>query len=243
MRRIAAWFRSGSSAPPETVQDVDESALAVLEAKAEEAALGFRWISLNRAGDLCEKGGDRLRALSYYGRAIDAMLEDGQPEPARGIATKIVRIHPEAVRTLCTLTWLDLASDHLASVLEHLAKYVEAARRGGREALAAEQIFEMAKVVPGRQFLESAAEALDQLGHEEESDQVREWAEAGKAPSAVEDSHELTERCLSGAIGSNFQKVDEASGRDDSSISPDALSGLNDSSKWNAFPTDSGGGA
>ena len=214
MRRIAAWFRSGSSAPPETVRGVDESALAVLEAKAEEAALGFRWISLNRAGDLCEKGGDRARALKYYGRAIDAMLEDGQPEPARGIATKIVRIHPEAVRTLCTLTWLDLASDHLASVLEHLAKYIEAARQGGRESLAAEQVFEMAKVVPGREFLESAADALDQLGHEEESDQVREWAEAGRAPSAVEDSLELTERCLSSAIGSNFRRIDGARGQD-----------------------------
>lgn len=228
----------GVFGPPKGVRSVDESAIAVLEAKAEEASLGFRWIPLNRAGDLCEKGGDRPRALTFYGRAIDAMLEDGQPEPARGIATKIVRIHPEAIRTLCTLTWLDLASDHMASGMEHLGRYVEAAKRGGRETLAVEQVFEMAKLVPRREFLDVAAEVLDQLGHEERANQVREWAEAGKAPNAVEEPHDLRERCLSCAIGSNFQKVDRTSNRHDSAFPRDSSSGLADSSEWKSLPSD-----
>ena len=59
---------------------------------------------MNRAGDLCLRAGDRVRALRYYGRAIDALLGDGQPEAARGVANKIIRVHPDAIRTLCTLT-------------------------------------------------------------------------------------------------------------------------------------------
>ena len=52
--------------------------LESLEEKASTAEFGFRWVPLNRAGDLCERAGDRPRALEYYGRAIDAMLVDSR---------------------------------------------------------------------------------------------------------------------------------------------------------------------
>ena len=156
MKRISSWFRSGKSSPDRRAP-VAEELLADLEAQAEAAAFGFRWVPLNRAGDLCERAGDRARALQYYGRAIDMMLEDGQPEPARGLATKIVRIHPTAVRTLCTLTWLDLASHHMASVAVHLTEYVESAKAGVVEDLAAEQIYMMAQVVDDAEFRSAAA--------------------------------------------------------------------------------------
>ncbi len=132
-----------------------------MEAQAEKAAPGFRWVPLNRAGDLCDRAGDRDRALTYYGRAIDVMLEDGQAEPARGLATKIVRIHPTAVRTLCTLTWLDLASHHMASVAVHLNEYVQSARFAGRLDLAGEQVYLMAQVVADTPFRRAAANALN----------------------------------------------------------------------------------
>ena len=94
-----------------------EARLEKLEAQAQREAAGFQGMPLNRAGDLCLEAGDKNRALSYYGRAIDALLEDQQREAARGVANKIIRVHPGAVRTLCTLTWLDLASHHLATAL------------------------------------------------------------------------------------------------------------------------------
>ena len=115
MKRLSGLFRSKNPALDRRAP-VTDAVLTDLEEQAAAAESGFRWVPLNRAGDLCDRAGARARALQYYGRAIDAMLEDGQPEPARGLATKIVRIHPDAVRTLCTLTWLDLAPHHMASV-------------------------------------------------------------------------------------------------------------------------------
>ena len=183
-----------------------EGILADLEEQASAAELGFRWVPLNRAGDLCERAGDRGQALTYYGRAIDVMLEDGQPEPARGLATKIVRIHPAAVRTICTLTWLDLASHHMASVVVHLTEYVKSAEAAGVQELAGEQIYMMAQVTADTAFRGAAADALDALGSTGRGAEVRGWAAAGHAPHDSEDSEDWTERCLSHALGSNAQR-------------------------------------
>jgi len=207
MKRISSWFRSGKSSPDRRAP-VAAELLADLEAQAEAAAFGFRWVPLNRAGDLCERAGDRARALQYYGRAIDMMLEDGQPEPARGLATKIVRIHPTAVRTLCTLTWLDLASHHMASVVVHLTEYVESAKAGGVEDLAGEQIYMMAQVVEDSEFRGAAAEALDALDRSDDAAEVTDWAAAGQAPHDGESPADWTDLCLSHALGSNVRKVD-----------------------------------
>jgi tetratricopeptide (TPR) repeat protein len=158
---------------------------------------------LNRAGDLCLKEGDHERALVYYGRAIDTFLEDGQPEAARGVANKIIRIHPEAVRTLCTLTWLDLAAGHIATALIHLGEYKESALRAHREALTADQILEMARLPAQREFIDAAADALDQLGFPGDAARARKWAKAGGSPEALSDPEELRERCIAAAVGSN----------------------------------------
>ena len=173
------------------------------EAEAASAPLGFQGTPLNRAGDLCLKSGDRARAVQYYGRAIDAMLEDGHPEPARGLAKKIIRIHPEAVRTLCTLTWLDLASRHTAMALVHLQEYVEAAKRGRHADLARGQILEMARAVTHREFLDAAAEALAELEGAGDAAQARDWASSGGARDAVADPDELAAHCMRAAVGSN----------------------------------------
>ena len=202
MKPISSWFRSKTSSS-ERSTPVPEGVLEDLEAQADVAASGFRWVPLNRAGDLCDRAGNRSEALKYYGRAIDVMLEDGQPEPARGLATKIVRIHPTAVRTLCTLTWLDLASHHMASVVVHLTAYVESAQAGGGQELAGEQIYMMAQVTADTAFRAAAAEALDALGCATDADEIRAWVEAGHAPHDVEDSEDWTDRCLSHALGSN----------------------------------------
>ena len=206
MKRLSGLFRSKNPALDRRAP-VTEAMLADLEEQAGAAELGFRWVPLNRAGDLCDRAGDRPRALQYYGRAIDVMLEDGQPEPARGLATKIVRIHPTAVRTLCTLTWLDLASHHMASVVVHLNEYVASAIRGDRQDLAGEQIYMMAHVAADQDFRCAAVDALNALGRTDDATEVRNWVAAEKAPHDGDSSTEWMDRCLSHALGSNARRV------------------------------------
>ena len=207
MKRFSGLFSRKKPEPP-VIPSVDEGLLSDLEAEAVASEPGNRWLPLNRAGDLCDRAELRLRALDYYGRAIDAMLEDGQPEPARGLATKIVRIHPSAVRTLCTLTWLDLASHHMASVGVHLEDYVKSVRGGGNQELAGEQIYMMARAVADAEFRTAAAEALDTLGVPDDAAEVRAWVAAGQAPHDESLKEDWSERCLNHALVSNRRRVD-----------------------------------
>jgi tetratricopeptide (TPR) repeat protein len=174
-----------------------------LAAEAEKASPGARWAVFNRLGDAYLKADDRTRALRYFGKAIDALLEDGQPEPARAVAKKVIRLHPEAVRTLCTLTWLDLAAMKTPQALDTLRDYVEGARDGKRERLACGQILEMARLVPDPTFLNGATKALRDLGCEADADKVKDWALDGGSPSAITDGRSLYVSCLKAAIGSN----------------------------------------
>lgn len=177
--------------------------LAKLEREAETAAPGYKGTPLNKAGDFALRDGDREKALEYYGRAIDAFLEDQQREAARGVANKLIRVHPEAVRTLCTLTWLDLGARHMATALLHLRDYVEAVKRVHQNALAADQILEMAKVTTQTEFLQAAVDALDALEMEGHADEVRGWLAAGGSPDALEDDDELGAACLEAATRTN----------------------------------------
>lgn len=176
---------------------------SALEAEAETAAFGFKGTPLNKAGDLARRAGDDEQALHYYGLAIDAFLEAEQREAARGVANKIIRVHPGAVRTLCTLTWLDLAARHMATALMHLRDYVAGAKKVGQESLAAEQVMRMARISAEVEFLNAAADALDQLDMGDEAREVREWANAGGSEEAVSDARELAEKCLQAAMRSN----------------------------------------
>lgn len=173
-----------------------------LERQAEDAPLGTRATLLNRAGDVCMRAGDHPRALEYFRQAIDLLLEDEQPEPARGVAKKIIRVHPETVRTHCTLTWLDLATRQDAGAVKSLRDYVNAAERHGQIDQAGQEILEMARIASHRGFLEEVAQHLKAMGFPGESDQVMEWALAGGAPEAGGDPQELSRRCMSSAIAS-----------------------------------------
>ena len=174
-----------------------------LEAEAANAAPAYVGSSYNRAGDLALRENDLERAVGFYGRAIDAFLEDGQREAARGVANKIIRVRPSSVRTLCTLTWLDLASKHTATALLHLRDYVSAAGEVREQALAANQIFAMARIVADPEFLDAAADALDGLDFAQRAGDVRQWAGAGGSPDALEDSDDLAAACLSAAVRTN----------------------------------------
>jgi tetratricopeptide (TPR) repeat protein len=161
-----------------------------LEAEAETVAAAYVGSTYNRAGDLALRADDLERAVGYYGRAVNAFLEDGQREAARGVANKIIRVRPGSVRTLCTLTWLDLASKHTATALLHLRDYVEAAKAVEEQPLAANQIFAMARMVPDAEFLEAAADALDGLDFAHRAEEVRAWAGESGSPDALADRNE-----------------------------------------------------
>ncbi len=182
---------------------VSDRHLEELAAEAEKASPGARWALFNRLGDAYLKTGDRIRALRCFGEAIDALLEDDQPEPARAVAKKVLRLHPEAIRTLCTLTWLDLASKKTGTAASSLQEYVAVAKEESRERLACGQILEMARLISDKVFLEEAAKALDSLGCTADSTQAREWASQGGSPDAPKNPKELYALCLKAAIGSN----------------------------------------
>lgn len=205
MTAFSSWFGKKPDAPPSPKGAGGDwrKEIEALEHEAKRASRAFQGTPLNRAGDVALRAGDRDLALTYYGRAIDALLEDGQREAARGVANKIIRVHPDAIRTLCTLTWLDLAARHMATALLHLRDYVEAARKGGQEFITAEQIYLMAHVAPQDEFLGAAADALDTLGFAERASRVRDWAAAGGSPDRITDHEELAAHCLGAAVGAN----------------------------------------
>lgn len=171
-----------------------------LERQAEHAPVGTKGTLLNRAGDVCMRAGDHQKALEYFRQAIDLLLEDEQPEPARGVAKKIIRVHPDTVRTHCTLAWLDLAARQPGAARKPLRDYVKAAEKRDQADHAGFQILEMAKVTAHKGFLEEAAEALERLGFPKDADLVNEWAAAGGAPEANDDPDALRRHCLTAAI-------------------------------------------
>lgn len=198
---LSRWLRPRPPAREGRAPDSLEKELSALEREARRAPSGLRGQALNRAGDLCFKAGDPQRALGYYGRAIDVFLEDQQPEPGRGVAQKIIRLHPNAIRTLCTLTWLDLSAGLIADATEHLEGYVDAVERGGREEIARGQILEMARAVPTPEFRSAAAEALLRLDAPKAADEVFGLVREGDRVAEI-DRAEIREVCLRAATES-----------------------------------------
>lgn len=197
MSFFSRLFGSGSSSPKDL-----EAQLKTLEVEADNATAGYVGTSYNKAGDLLLREDEPDRAVGYYGRAIDAFLEDAQREAARGVANKIIRVRPSAVRTLCTLTWLDLAAQHRATALLHLRDYVSAAKAASQHSRAATQIYAMARIAPESEFVGAVADALDSLDFSNRGEEVRGWVADG-SEDAISDPEELSEACLLAAVRSN----------------------------------------
>jgi len=202
MSFLARLFGARSDAPRGVSGELEQR-LRALEEEGARARPGYQGTPYNKAGDLALRAGHRDRAVGYYGKAIDAFLEDQQREAARGVANKIIRVHPKAVRTLCTLTWLDLAARHKGTALLHLRDYVEAAHAAGEDVRAAGQLMEMARICPHLEFVDAVADALDGIGFDDRATEVRAWVKAGGAPDAVTDDDALAERCVQAAIDSS----------------------------------------
>ena len=158
MSLLRRWFGSKSGDPQGRATKNLAQQVRELERQAEDAPLGTKGTLLNRAGDVCMRAGDHERALEFFRQAIDLLLEDGQPEPARGVAKKIIRVHPKTVRTHCTLTWLDLATLQHSAARRSLRAYVKAAEKQDQMDYAGPQILAMARVSSDDAFLKEAAE-------------------------------------------------------------------------------------
>lgn len=153
---------------------------------------------LKRGGDVCVGLDERQKALGWYGRAIDQLLELGDAEQAALLCRLIVSVQPDAVRARCTLTWIALGTGRHDEAVEHLAAYVQAAFRAGRGALAARQLgwmFEAAGPLPLR---ERIVLELCNLGDSGRADELA--ARLRTAPAPLEPDR-LWQRVLDAAVG------------------------------------------
>lgn len=138
--------------------------LKALEQQAEIALPGFDAQFFNRAGDLCVEGQDRDRALTYYGRAIDAYLRAGRYNAASAVCRKLLRISPGSVRARCTLAWLSIGKGLIGDAQWEVDEYVDAAVAAGRGDLARRQLRMMADATYDAELRALLADHLNKLG-------------------------------------------------------------------------------
>lgn len=144
-----------------------------LEAEAQRVGPGEAARVFDRAGDLCLGGDDRDRALSYYGRAIDASLVAQRYNAAAGLCRKLLRVAPAAVRTRCTLAWLALGRGEVEETTREIDGYVRAALEAGQQSLAAAHLRMMAQITRVPALRTHIADRLDDLGQDGAAQAVR----------------------------------------------------------------------
>jgi tetratricopeptide (TPR) repeat protein len=160
-----------------------ETQLGSLEVEAERAEPGMAAHLLNRAGDICLAAGDRQRALTYYGRGIDANLYGRRFDAAIGLCHKLLRVAPNAVRTRCTLSWLALGRGDLTEIVNELGEYVTAAIASGEQERAVHHLTRMARATGDRRIHELIAAHLERLGRAEAAADVRRTTRVPGAPA------------------------------------------------------------
>jgi tetratricopeptide (TPR) repeat protein len=149
-----------------------EQQLKSLEQQAEVALPGFDAQFYNRAGDLCLEAEDRRRALTYYGRAIDAYLRAGRYNAAGAVCRKLLRISPGSVRARATLAWLSIGKGLLSDAQWEVDEYVEAAMAAGRTDLAKRHLRLMAGATYNEELRALLADHLRKLGDTESADRI-----------------------------------------------------------------------
>lgn len=197
--KITRWLRSRPRREDPREGERLRTQIAQLEREARRAPVGMRGRALNRAGDLCVRSGERDSGMGFYDRALDAFLEDDQPESARAVAQKILRVQPESVRALGALAWLELGLAHYADAVKQLAEYVDAVERLGEVERARSQVVEMARAVQDPGFRTAAGEALLRLEGPSQADEVFGLVYAGRAAAGAD----TRARCIAGALRAN----------------------------------------
>ena len=183
---------------PDEPQGGLEKQLEALEQQAEIALPGFDAQFFNRAGDVCVEARDQKRALSYYGRAIDAYLRAGRYNAAGAVCRKLLRISPGSVRARCTLAWLSIGKGLLSDAQWEVDEYVEAAAASGQTDLAAKQIRMMADATYNPELRALLADHLKRLGDAESAQEVVD-SDPAAAPQK-EEAEALWSRVLRAAL-------------------------------------------
>lgn len=197
---MSQLFRGRSD--PDSSQKLERE-LSSLEVQARGASPGYETQFLNRAGNLCVEAGLPQRALSFFGRAIDAYLESGRFSAAEVLCRKVLRIAPEAVRARCTLAWLAIGKGMRSETEEEIADYVTAAQRAGKEGLAARQLVMMAEAATQTELRERLADHLLDLGADADADRVLGLVFAernGLRPAPAQDEGKLWAKLLRAAL-------------------------------------------
>jgi tetratricopeptide (TPR) repeat protein len=175
-----------------------EKRLQSLEQQAEIALPGFDAQFFNRAGDLCAEANDDRRALSYYGRAIDAYLRAGRYNAAGAVCRKLLRISPGSVRARCTLAWLSIGKGLLSDAQREVDEYVEAAVSAGQVDLARKQIRMMADATYNPELRVLFADHLHKLDDSATAERI--VAEDPAAQGPREEAEALWSRVLRAAL-------------------------------------------
>ena len=138
--------------------------LAALEHAAEAAPMHLRAQLLTQAADLCVATGEQHRAMTYFGRAIDTYLEDERLDCAEALCQRLIWVAPDVVRTHATLASIALAKQLIQDAEHHLAAYVRAARRAGKQSLAVTRLRAIAETVHGERARQIVEAHLSRLG-------------------------------------------------------------------------------
>ena len=123
-------------------------------------------------GHQCVRSGDTTRALSFYGRAVDAYLEIGHFDPAAALCRKMIALKPDVVRARCTLAFLSLGKGFTADAEREITEYVQAAQRSRGEELASERLRMMATVTDDPDGRLLIATLLQELGDAEGAETI-----------------------------------------------------------------------
>jgi predicted Zn-dependent protease len=175
-----------------------EKQLKSFEEQAEVALPGFDAQFYNRAGDLCVEAQERSRALSYYGRAIDAYLRAGRYNASGAVCRKLLRVSPGSVRARATLAWLSIGKGLLSDAQWEVEEYVEAAAGAGRADLARKHLRMMADATFNTELRSLLADQLHKLGDERAANRVLE--ETPQQDIEREDAEALWSRVLRAAL-------------------------------------------
>lgn len=150
-------------------------------------------------GDQFAKAGDRNRALSYYGRALNDYLREGLPGMAAAVAQRMVERYPDVVRARMTLAVLSLAeglrvlsAGTLKNTCIDFHEYVRAVREAGQEEIAVQELRRLAAATESVTVRERMAEFLNELGDEEGARSILDGTPLAATPSVEADEDQNT---------------------------------------------------
>jgi hypothetical protein len=117
-----------------------------------------------RGGDICVGLDAQRKALGWYGRAVDQLLELGDHEEAARMCRLIIYVQPDAVRARCTLSWIDIGAGMEEAAMEHVVSYAHTARQANQTELLTKQLgwmFEATTSPPLRRQIIAELRTLD----------------------------------------------------------------------------------